>query len=359
MTQGRRLDSLEGLRFLSSLAIVAGHYAPYVGNYAWIAKLHLAVDLFFVISGIVIAERYADRIGGLAEYLDFLRRRFARLYPLHIATFGFYLLIGLLLWNGLGSAVDREKYDPAMIIPNLLMVHAWFPWGKISFNYVSWSISAELLAYVLFPLIAWSILRAGRIGALAAILILTVALALLSEAWLEKPLTKLTWDAGALRAIPSFAFGVWLCRFGKLSGRRAGMTALLHVKLGLIVALTLARVDDMLLLPLIWAIVATALACDRAGLPTLLSRRWLSAHGELTYSIYMLHTIVATIFLAVVFPRLLGTDFEARLAGVLLALPILYACARISLRWFEDPLRRVLADGQRPAWVRQARPAER
>jgi len=100
------------------------------------------------------------------------------------------------------------------------------------------------------------------------------------------------------------------------------------------------RANEYALLGVIWLLVAAAFVADRRGATTMLSRPWLAARGELTYSIYMLHTVVATVLLAVIFPRLLGTGAGERLAGVLLALPVLYLVSVLSLRWFETPLRR-------------------
>ena len=144
---------------MSSIAIVVGQYVPYVAATPLIGRLHLAVDLFFVISGIVIAERYADRITGTVDYFRFMSRRVARLYPLHLATLAFYVAIGVLVWSGKLHPVDAARYNPQAILPNLLLTHAWLPSGVISFNYVSWSISAEFFVYLAFPLILWVLRR--------------------------------------------------------------------------------------------------------------------------------------------------------------------------------------------------------
>lgn len=337
-----RLDSLEGLRFLSSIAIVAGHYIPYVVSTPLIGRLHLAVDLFFVISGIVIAERYAGRITGTADYLQFMSRRVARLYPLHLATLAFYVAIGMLVWSGKLNPVDAARYNPQAILPNLLMVHAWLPAGVISFNYVSWSISAEFFVYICFPAILWA-LRRSPLLSLAGVVMLTVVLALVAERLTGKPLTKLSWEAGILRALPSFGFGVWTSCHADWLAARLRFTALPLAVAALLFAvavLMLLRVDELLLLGLVWLLVAAAFLCDRVDRATLVSTPWLAARGELTYSIYMLHTVVATIVLAVAVPRLLGSGLPARIAGVLVALVLLYALARLSLRYFERPLRR-------------------
>lgn len=57
-----------------------------------VRNLTLCVDVFFVISGIVIAALYADWVGALHAYANFLRTRIARLIPLHFGTLVFFLV---------------------------------------------------------------------------------------------------------------------------------------------------------------------------------------------------------------------------------------------------------------------------
>ena len=340
----RRLDSLEGLRFLSSLIIVAGHYVPYVVDTPLITRTHLAVDLYFVISGIVIAENYAGRIAGGRDYARFMSRRIARLYPLHLLTLAFYVAIGLLYWRGLVQVVDGTRYNPETIVANLLMTQAWLPDGVISFNYVSWSISAEFFVYLLFPLIAWTVGRRTGVGFAVVLAMLAAGIAF-AELALDRPLTRLSWDGGVLRAVPSFAFGVWVSCAAPALARRlpaARLRWLFPVVLTATATLFIVAIDQYVTLLVIWAMVALAFLSDRSGLATAVSRPLLSRRGELTYSIYMLHTVVATIVMAFAFPRLFGTSVEARLAALLVALVVLYALAVLSLRWFEQPLRRGL-----------------
>ncbi len=338
----RRLDSLEGLRFLSSIAIVAGHFIPYaVGETRFISRLHLAVDLFFVISGIVIANLYAGRIASAADWLRFMTKRLARLYPLHLATLAFYVGIGVLVWSGKVHPVDAARYDATAIVPNLLLVHAWLPSGTISFNYVSWSISAEFFVYLIFPLIALAVARRAALS-LIGIIALFALFAWFAESQIGLPLTRLGWQAGVLRAIPGFAFGVWLhAHAPKLEASITPQRAAVLFKILVlsVAVLTIIPISQYATLAVIWCMVAMAYLCDRANLPTWMSVRPLASRGALTYSLYMLHPLVATVLLAVIFPKLLGTSLPARIAGVAISLPVLYVLAIASLRWFETPAR--------------------
>ena len=106
--------------------------------------------------------------------------------------------------------------------------------------------------------------------------------------------------------------------------------------------LLVAPIDQYATLAVIWTLVAVAYRCDRAALATPVSVPWLANRGALTYSLYMLHPVLATIFLAVIFPKLFAASLAARWLGVLLTLPLLYAAAVASLRWFERPARRAI-----------------
>jgi peptidoglycan/LPS O-acetylase OafA/YrhL len=357
-----RYPSLEGLRFLASLAIVVYHFVPYTerGLTApefWSGQFSVAVDLFFVISGIVIANGYLGRTSTWREYSEFMRRRFARLYPLHLATLGFYVLVGAAAAIGILSVANDSKYAFDELAPNLLLTHAWGFASQLSFNYVSWSISAEWFVYLLFPPIAWAAARPSGLIAVGAAFAGAVAI---SHHWIGRGLPHLTWDYSILRALPSFALGVWICAnrdliAGLIGPRRAA--AGLAVSAALLIAFMATASNRYALLVAAYAIVAFAFLCDVGRLRTPLAWEPISRLGILTYSIYMLHPVVATILLSFLAPRFLGTSFWATVAAVSVAIPLTIGLAILSYRFFEEPARRMLTSpprGLRLAWWRKA-----
>lgn len=76
-----RYMHLEALRGLSALAVVEGHYHLFPG-----LKLTglFAVDLFFVMSGFVIAHAYGEKLRRGMTFFDFVRIRLIRLYPMYL-----------------------------------------------------------------------------------------------------------------------------------------------------------------------------------------------------------------------------------------------------------------------------------
>ena len=95
------LLNIDAMRLIAALGIVFLHTSEYfisdTGNrnalHHKIQPLALFVDLFFIISGYVIAYTSAHRVGTLSEYLFFLKKRIARLIPLHWVVLVFLCLL--------------------------------------------------------------------------------------------------------------------------------------------------------------------------------------------------------------------------------------------------------------------------
>ena len=51
------------------------------------------VDFFFVLSGFVISLNYFNKINSKNDLINFQKKRFLRLYPLHILTLFIFILI--------------------------------------------------------------------------------------------------------------------------------------------------------------------------------------------------------------------------------------------------------------------------
>jgi peptidoglycan/LPS O-acetylase OafA/YrhL len=116
------------------------------------------VDIFFVLSGFILALIYAtwfDEGVNLQSYSKFLRRRLARIYPLH--AFMLILILSFVLaakWTNVAVLNGLDRFTFSTLPQHFLLIHAWGfvgPYGG-SWNPPSWSISIEALAYLLFPI---------------------------------------------------------------------------------------------------------------------------------------------------------------------------------------------------------------
>jgi len=100
------------------------------------------VDLFFVLSGYIMALTYGRRPrtgGGGVAFLQFLGRRLGRVYPLYLTVTLAYLALAPPGWNRMA------------VLANLGMVQAWGLADSIGGP--AWLISTEFAAYVAFPVL--------------------------------------------------------------------------------------------------------------------------------------------------------------------------------------------------------------
>ncbi|MGY3421254.1 MULTISPECIES: acyltransferase [unclassified Bradyrhizobium] len=157
------IPALTSLRFFAAIWVALLHFQlglPRDEASWFLMKGALAVDFFFILSGFILAHSNFDAWGrGEFEFRPFIVKRFARLYPVHFVTLCFFVIIGLIV-SITGREVDHAgRYDFAWLIPQVLMVHGWTWIDHGTFNYPSWSISAEWFAYLLFPAIAALVFR--------------------------------------------------------------------------------------------------------------------------------------------------------------------------------------------------------
>lgn len=345
----RQFSSLETLRFFASLIIIVFHYTHYIGQRDWF-KGYLAVDLFFVLSGFVITVAYQTRIDSARLYGTFIKKRIARLYPLHLLTLLLYLSIGLAATRGMLHLDNSSKYNLHEFFYNLTLTHAWGFAHGFSFNTVSWSISAEFAAYLLFPLILWLMSR-GLITGIIVLFTLYSSAILFATYVVHIPLTQLAWQVGAARALPAFALGVWLRLYlPALSSRLPKRTAigLFYLSLVLFTTCVIFSLNDYLGMAAASALVMLAAINDTLGQSHIISHPFLSRRGELTYSLYMVHPIIATVFITGIFSRIFGRSPIAVYGSIVVTFVIAFVISALCYKHFELPVQRwVLQFGQK------------
>ncbi|MFC9034254.1 acyltransferase family protein [Streptomyces arboris] len=180
---GRRvnLPSLTGLRFFAALLVFFFHTSlsnspippndpinPFgdEGIAAAYEKVllntgYIGVSFFFVLSGFVLA--WSSRPGQRTT--AFWRRRMTKLFPNHLVVFALSLVLFA------GAAITSVGHW----LPNLFLVRTFFPQPDInlSMSPPSWSLSSELLFYLLFPLLIVPVrrIRDGRLWLWAGVMV--------------------------------------------------------------------------------------------------------------------------------------------------------------------------------------------
>jgi peptidoglycan/LPS O-acetylase OafA/YrhL len=255
-----------------------------------------------MLSGFILAHVYLGQItNGSFSHGAFIKNRIARIYPMHLATLAAsIILLFLINMFNLGTAQDNlaEAGDlPAYI----LMLHAWGVIDSLNFNYPSWSISAEWFAYLFFPLFMAPaiMLRAHPLRLLAAGLALLALAAWLAPLMLGERLTELTWKFGILRIIPEFFIGIGLYMLGRHSSLAPlASMSVFSAALGLVFVNSALDGSPVLSIPLFALVILASadMARNRAGLVRVLESRPLVYLGEISYSIYLVHALLYTVW---------------------------------------------------------------
>jgi peptidoglycan/LPS O-acetylase OafA/YrhL len=213
-----RYRILDSYRFIAASLICLYHFnkADVLGlqgvSPAFL-NIQLMVDFFFCLSGFVIAKTYLGRIHDSASYGMFLWKRFARLYPLHLVTLGVGVLGGMVVGaGGLQPGTNPEVFSAKAILANLTLTHSLGVTSYGSFNIPSWSISAEMCVYALFPLMALAVTRLPALANLALIIGYVAVTIAVREHYGMRDWTLAWYDGGALRAVPTFYAGVLIAR---------------------------------------------------------------------------------------------------------------------------------------------------
>jgi peptidoglycan/LPS O-acetylase OafA/YrhL len=320
-----RIPGLDALRGLAALLVLAYHTRGFFLPRGALAHGYLAVDLFFVISGFVLARAYDASLaagGGAA----FMRRRLKRLYPM--ALLG--LALGALIWLAGGR-------DPATVLLLLVLGLAFVPFTPardvFPLNGPQWSLMWELIANLAYAAIApW--LTTRRLVLLVLAAALAHATVVVDAGTGSLGPYGHNWWTGAPRVVFGFFAGVLLARLAA-EGRLKVPAAPIAVILAAVV-LTLwppipeagrAAFDLVAALAVVPVLVASA---SRATVGRL--RPLLDTLAGLSYALYALHI-----------PIVLGLAEAARTlpAGPArwgldaLAIPLALAAAWAAHRWFE------------------------
>jgi peptidoglycan/LPS O-acetylase OafA/YrhL len=250
-------------------------------------KGYLGVELFFVLSGFILSHVYLAAFGEKRfRYRSFIWARVARVYPLHLVTLLGVMALGLVA-VAMDLNIDASVLSWKTLVPNLLMVHAWGFASESGWNHPSWSISAEWLAYLTFPIFAtgaWA-LRTKPWLAVALTAAGLIATYLVFERLAGFPLTQATFNWGGLRILPCFAFGCALY----LAYRHAPLPRprlLALMALGVVLASASITAWDGITV-LACGLMILALASIPVGQAKILGSVPAVYLGEISYALYM------------------------------------------------------------------------
>ncbi|MDT0190352.1 acyltransferase family protein [Rothia terrae] len=328
----KQLNLLTVLRGPAALLVFAFHI---LHNTQWTTWVPLAsmgytgVSLFFVLSGFVLTWSY----NPARSYKEFLVRRIARIYPLHLLMFCVAVLV----------PVTAYEFELLPALANLFLLQSWVPaWNYIfSMNAVSWSLSNELFFYVLTPVFLLWLSRpslhkylkyAMMIGLWGCITLVAALIARHSNfadvVVYSNPAARL---GEFILGMMSAKLTMRLCR----TPRKAltGFYALSSVVLFLAVLLILSRlalqqtISSIVVGPFAAFMIMALAVHETSSKKAYDTQIWriLVFAGEASFAFYLIHELVIINFAAI-----LGRE-HTRVAGSLLALGTLVISAVLAV----------------------------
>lgn len=338
----RHFSDIQWLRAAAALLVVAEHLKNEVlfrlqgldpaQHYAPLFPFAAGVDIFFVISGFVIAHSSAGLFGRPGAWRVFLARRLARIVPLYwLLSAGFLVLLALAGSRLLGGA------DPLFLLGSFLFVPvANVDGAPLPVLPLGWTLNYEMMFYALFALVI-GFTRQRALSLIAAIL---VAIVVAGHVLRPANLQLLFWsDPIILEFLAGIAIQVLVARGLRLPGfvRLAlvfGGVAILFL-VGLPADL---RNERWLVWGVPAAMIVLAAATGGAGRRVPLAE----LAGDTSYAVYLAHLFVL-IALARLFVALGATSWlMSFVVYPALALVLVAASAYVLNRFFERPVLRFL-----------------
>jgi peptidoglycan/LPS O-acetylase OafA/YrhL len=336
-------DALDGIRGAAAILVVLRHTKDYFGPLSF-QESYLAVDIFYVLSGVVIANSYENRLRQGMSALDFMRIRVIRLYPL-------YLLAGIL-----GTLVFMTIYPfynvgwlfliYVLFLPNVFRIRDGTPFPL---NHPAWSLFFELVINFVYGAFV-NVLGSRTLWSLCAVCAVVLAAVLAQSGDLDTGWTVRSSPIGLLITAFSFFTGVALFRvFARRDAPQiAGVTGTSLIVVCLLVVLLVLTADprpalrpyfDFVSVVVIFPVMIHVAMRAR---PTALMSRLCRWAGNISYALYVLHEptgrLMETICQAGFGVQI--TDFAPE-AGIVFLVTLIVLCGALD-RLYDVPMRKYL-----------------
>jgi peptidoglycan/LPS O-acetylase OafA/YrhL len=302
------ITALTPLRGIAALFVVMHHSSLYFGSFVPSSTVFFEngwiwVDFFFILSGFIITYSYGgyfkDRI-ALSAYKKYMWARFARVYPLHLATllWAFAVAAAIVYFaDGIDKAV-ADHLNLKALLPCLLLMQDLHLYKSSPLNFPAWSLSAEWWMYSIFPFLVpyfTTLTKKKKIISLFLIIATYVSMRYVLGPVSGSipdgaPKLNMVADFGLLRCVAGFCTGMLLFEFYK---ERKGYSLFKNSWCFILFfCATLfsihANVIDILIIALFPFVLLSA-AYNETVVKKILNAPILQRLGDWSFSIYLVH----------------------------------------------------------------------
>ncbi|HCM9219157.1 TPA: acyltransferase [Enterobacter hormaechei subsp. steigerwaltii] len=276
------IKSLTGVRGVAAFYVVTFHLVE--RNFGgriddFLTNGYIAVDFFFILSGFIMSMVHNEfSTKGSGNYSYFMFKRFIRIYPVYI----FLYVVSVLL----ASIEHGITESPLSFLINGLLLQSLF-----GFNYIasSWSISTEMFAYLLFPVMLMTISKMKYI-----IPIIIMALASLIYISVSNEILAFSVNASGglksiLRCLADYSLGV--TSYVLFSNGRVINKRISYASCFILAVLLMFRQVDVYIIALC-ALIIPSLVDETNVISRALSIKPIHYLGQISYSLYLVHSLL-------------------------------------------------------------------
>lgn len=258
------------------------------------------VDFFFVLSGLVIYHAYENRISTIQELKIFLHKRIRRIYPLHLFVLSLWIVAEVFKFQTSNiinySSTAFTINNSSTLISQLLLLNSYGIDNTLAWNYPSWSISAEFFAYFIFSL--FILLISKRLRLILALLIAFLSLLILFNN--TASIVSYTYNLGFIRCLYGFFIGCLVLDTRKFINYipHKNISSALEVFIIIILVLQVNFLDTInsYVSPLLFGVFVFIYSYDNGCVSKFLQSHVFQLFGKVSYSIYMIHALIAIFF---------------------------------------------------------------
>lgn len=360
-------SALDGFRGLLAIFVAIYHtiWISHPQEWRFFGNGPVIIDLFFAFSGFLMWRLYADRLETAVHAKAFIKRRFARLYPLHV--FMLFVFVAYALARLLAHKFGFSEHNPGEVLPfqsgssegilavfqHLTMTNAMGFSDNLTFNPPSWTVGAEFYTYFIFAAMMMWFRPKKLIDFSIIALCIALIYGILSGV---KPSMNITYDYGFLRCIAGFYTGILAAvSFPALRSYINGLSRLtatvlewLTLTMCILFVVYCSGKGQFFVAPFIFAFVIV-FASGKGAISDFMSERIFQYLAKISYSVYLVHVIIAFAF-AIVMERMLGglpTSWDADL-WLYIYLIVVLAVSHCTYHLIEVPGGRLIRNWNRP-----------
>lgn len=274
-----KFTTLDGMRGFAALAVAVLHYGTDIADkHQLFRNGTMTVDLFFVLSGFVIAHAYEPRFAAGMSNMRYILLRLIRFYPMYLA--------GTLISIATELALIRFGYfkhpmSSATFWSRVMFAISFVPiiWPSVSFypfNFPAWSLFLELLGNLAHKLA----FRRLNTTAILIVMALCFAVAAVAPDYKDTGINSMVCYVSRIGF--SFFAGVLTYRFWSRLTFRPRLPPWLFIA-------ALWAAFSFELGPALYLVFPVLIYFGASVEPTGMTRRVFRFFGDASYSIYMLH----------------------------------------------------------------------